>query len=100
MMGSGFQWGSVLLAAALLAAPAIAQEKDSFPPMPMDKGFGPIDLTPPSTPPDEIIKKFAARESEFQDALNHYTYRRLARVQTLDDENKVDGEWYQVNDVI
>jgi hypothetical protein len=66
----------------------------------MDKGFGPIDLTPPSTPPEEIIKKFAAKESEFQDALNHYTYRRLARVQTLDDDNKVDGEWYQVDDVI
>lgn len=66
----------------------------------MDAGFGPMDLTPPATAPDEIIRKFAAKESEFQDALNHYTYRRLARVQTLDDDNKVDGEWYQVDDVI
>jgi hypothetical protein len=68
--------------------------------MPMDKGFGRLDLTPPNTPPEEIIKKFAAKESEFQDALNHYTYRRVARVQTLDDDDKVDGEWYQVDDVI
>ncbi len=52
------------------------------------------------TPAEEIIKKFAAKESEFQDALNHYTYRRLARVQTIDDDNKVDGEWYEVDDVI
>jgi hypothetical protein len=90
----------VLLAAAFVAAPAISQDKDSFTPMPMDKGFGRMDLTAPTTPPEEIIKKFAAKESEFQEALNHYTYRRLARVQTLDDDNKVDGEWYQVDDVI
>jgi len=99
-MGSGVRWGSVVLAAALLASPALTQDKDSFTPMPMDKGFGRLDLTPPTTPPEEIIKKFAAKESEFQDALNHYTYRRQARVQTLDDDNKVDGEWYQVDDVI
>ncbi len=49
--------------------------------------------------PEEMIKKFAAKESEFREALNHYTYRRMARVQTLDDDNKVDGEWYQVDDV-
>ena len=52
------------------------------------------------TPPDQIIAKFAAKETEFQEALNHYTYRRVARVQTLDDDNKVDGEWYEVDDVI
>lgn len=93
-----------VLAAGLLASglclPAGAQNKDTFTPMPMDTGFGHLDTTPPTTPADEIIKKFAAKESEFQDALNHYTYRRVARVQTLDDDNKVDGEWYEVDDVI
>ena len=73
---------------------------DSFTPMPLDSGFGQLDITDPATPPEEIIKKFAAKESEFQEALNHYTYRRIARVQTIDDDtNKVDGEWYQVDDV-
>ena len=77
------------------------QDGDSFTPMPLDSGFGPHGSdSQPSTPPEEIIKKFAAKESEFQDALNHYTYRRVARVQTLDDDNKVDGEWYEVDDVI
>ena len=77
-----------------------AQSNDSFTPMPLDSGFGRLDLTDPTTPPEEIIKKFAAKESEFQEALNHYTYRREARVQTIDDDtNKVDGEWYQVDDV-
>ena len=59
-----------------------------------------MDVSPPTTPADEIIKKFSAKESEFQDALNHYTYRRVARVQTVDDDNKVDGEYYEVDDVI
>jgi hypothetical protein len=82
------------------ALSAAAQDKDSFTPMALDSGFGRIDLSAPSTPPEEIIRKFAAKESEFQDALNHYTYRRTARVQTLDDDNKVDGEYYEVDDVI
>jgi hypothetical protein len=88
------------LAAGFFAVAAAAQDKDSFTPMPLDSGFGHMDVTPPVTPPDEIIKKFAAKESEFQDALNHYTYRRMARVQTVDDDNKVDGEYYEVDDVI
>jgi hypothetical protein len=86
------------LAAWTLAAGA--QSHDSFTPMPLDSGFGRLDLTEPATPADEIIKNFAAKETDFQDALNHYTYRREARVQTIDDDtNKVDGEWYQVDDV-
>lgn len=84
----------------MLVLSAGAQNKDSFTPMPLDSGFGKLDISDPTTPPDEIIKKFAAKESEFREALNHYTYRRYARVQTLDDDNKVDGEWYQVDDVI
>jgi len=92
-------WWLVPAIAALLVLPAGAQDKDSFTPMPLDAGFGKLDLTEPATPPEEIIKKFAAKESEFREALNHYTYRRVARVQTIDDDNKVDGEWYQVDDV-
>jgi hypothetical protein len=92
-------WWLVPAIATMLVLSAGAQDKDSFTPMPLDAGFGKLDITEPSAPPDEIIKKFAAKESEFREALNHYTYRRVARVQTLDDDNKVDGEWYQVDDV-
>jgi hypothetical protein len=106
-MNYSHRWGIRLLGLALVIAPfatirlAAAQDKDTFTPMALDAGFGRMDVTPPTTPPDEIIKKFAAKESEFQEALNHYTYRRMARVQTVDDDTrKVDGEWYQVDDVI
>jgi hypothetical protein len=90
----------VLWGVGLLATAAAAQDKDSFTPMALDSGFGKMDVSAPATPPDEIIKKFAAKESEFQEALNHYTYRRVARVQTIDDDNKVDGEYYEVDDVV
>jgi hypothetical protein len=87
--------------AAAGALSADAQNKDTFTPMALDSGFGRMDLTPPATAPEEIIKQFAAKESEFQQALNHYTYRRVAKVQTIDDDtNKVDGEYYEVDDVI
>jgi hypothetical protein len=73
---------------------------DSYTPMPLDSGFGPMDITPPAIAPEEIIAKFTARESEFRAALNHYTYRRTVRVQTINDDNKVDGEYYEVDDVM
>jgi hypothetical protein len=90
----------IVLAVSGLAHSLVAQGKDSFTPMPLDAGFGHMDISAPTVPAEQIIKEFAAKESEFQDALNHYTYRRYARVQTLDDDNKVDGEWYEVDDVI
>jgi hypothetical protein len=92
-----------MLAAGLMTggcALAVAQNHDSFTPMALDAGFGPMDISAPAVAPEDIIKQFAAKESEFQRALNHYTYRRVVRVQTLDDDNKVDGEYYQVDDVI
>ena len=63
----------------------------SYTPMALDSGYGPMDLNPPPMPPEEIIQKFEAKESAFRQALNHYTYRRTVRVQTIDDGGKVDG---------
>jgi len=89
--------GSTSSSLGLVAA---AQDKDSFTAMPLDSGFGRMDLSDPTIPPEQIIQRLAAKESEFQDALNHYTYRRTARVQVLDDDNKTLGEYYEVDDVI
>jgi hypothetical protein len=90
-----------MLAVAAGAAAAPAQSKDSFTPMPLDSGFQRMDLTPPSIPVEQIVKEFAAKEAEFREALNHYTYRRSARVDEVDDDtHKVSGEWYEADDVI
>lgn len=90
----------VLLLGMTCAAPVMVKGQNSFTPMPLDSGFGPLDTHPPSIPPDQIIKQFAAKETEYKAARSHYTYRRVARVDTInDDTGKVDGEWYEVDDV-
>ncbi len=83
-----------------LGLAAAQKDTDTFTPMPLDAGFGRMDLSDPPIPPAQIIESVAAKESEFQDALNHYTYRRTARVQVLDDDNKTIGEYYEIDDVI
>lgn len=92
----GFLAGTVLC--GLAGAVSLAQV--SYTPMPMDQGFGPLNVAPPKVPADQLIAKFAAKESAFRQALNNYTYRRSVKVQTVDDDGKVDGEYYQVDDIV
>lgn len=91
----------VLVAVMAASVSARAQtNQNSFTPMPLDSGFGPLRLTQPSIPVEQIVKDFTAQEAVFDEALHHYTYRRAARVDTInDDTHKVDGEYYQVDDV-
>ena len=61
---------------------------------------GPLENTPPQgATPDEIITRFAAKETEFAKARDQYTYRQDVKVQTLDGEH-VDGEYKEVFDVM
>jgi hypothetical protein len=88
---------SILLAAALL--PPLLPAQVSYTSMPLDSGFGALDKTPPTTPPEQIIAKFAAKESEFRHARDNYTFRRTVKVETIDDDGKVDGQYYDIADV-
>ena len=77
----------MLLACAVAVAPALAQE-------------GPLENTPPTgITPEEIIKRFAEKETEFAKAREQYTYRQDVKVQTVDGET-VDGEYREVFDVL
>jgi hypothetical protein len=50
---------------------------------------------------NDIITKFAAKESEFAKARENYTYRQSVKVQTLDESGQPDGGKYQmVSDII
>src|SRR5579863_4021389 len=50
---------------------------------------------------DEIIQKFAAKEAEFQEARNNYTYRQTVKMEELDPGgNPTGGKWELVEDVI
>ena len=75
------------LACALAAFPAAAQE-------------GPLENTPPkNTTPEEIIKRFAAKEKEFKLARDQYTYRQDVKVMTMDGDTP-KGEYHEVFDVL
>jgi hypothetical protein len=88
------------LGLALCGVAGVAsQAQVSYTPMPLDQGFGPMDVSEPKMPPDQIITKFEDKESAFREALNNYTYRRSVKVQTVDDDGKVDGEYYEVTDI-
>jgi hypothetical protein len=55
----------------------------------------------PSVNPQEIIQKFAAKEAEFSQARNNYTYRQSVKMEELDPSgNPMGGKWELVEDVI
>ncbi len=57
---------------------------------------GPLDTAQPKgITPDEIIQRFAAKEKEFKEARDQYTYRQDVQVKTPDD----NGEYHEVFDV-
>lgn len=61
---------------------------------------GPLENIPPKdTTPDEIIKRFAAKETDFAKARDQYTYRQDVKVETLDGDT-VDGQYREVFDVM
>ncbi len=64
-------------------------------------GFGQLDTTPPAgLTVDQIITKFAARETEFAQAREDYVFRQSVKIDTLDeDSGKIDGEYQQVTDI-
>jgi hypothetical protein len=79
---------SVLACACLLLA-TVAQGDE-----------GPLDKSEPKgITPEQIIQKFAAKEKEFKEARDQYTYRQDVKVQTLDGDT-VTGEYRQVFDVV
>jgi len=60
---------------------------------------GPLDKSQPTgITVDEIIKRFAAKEKDFKEARDQYTYRQDVKVMTLDGDT-VDGSYQQVFDV-
>src|SRR3989442_14890247 len=76
----------IVLLSWLLTLSAVAQE-------------GPLDPSQPKgSTPEQIIQRFAAKEKEFKEARDQYTYRQEVKVQTLDGST-VTGEYQEVFDV-
>lgn len=50
--------------------------------------------------PDEVIKRFTAKESELREIWKEYAYQQESRLQVLGPANTVSGEYYQVSDFV
>jgi len=83
----GLFFALIAIGIALIAPPpAFAQE-------------GPLDKSEPKgITVDEIVKRFAAKEKEFKEARDQYTFRQDVKVMTLDGDTP-DGNYQQVFDV-
>jgi hypothetical protein len=90
---------TILLAASAVLLPQALRAQASYTSMPLDQGFGPLDTTQPEIPAQQIITEFTAKEAVFRRALDNYTWTRSVRVQTIDDDGKPDGQYYQVVDI-
>jgi hypothetical protein len=90
-----------ILALSAVSAPVFAAVPNSDGAAQEPAGFGPLDPSQPKgITPQQIIDKFAARESVFNLARQNYTFRQTVKVDTLsEDTNKVDGEYQQVTDI-
>jgi hypothetical protein len=78
---------ALFLALLFLSLPALAQE-------------GSLESdAPKGITPEEIIKRFAAKEEEFKQAREQYTYRQDITVRTMDGDT-VTGEYHEVFDVV
>jgi hypothetical protein len=88
----------VLLAAAAAACPNLAAQGNPTGPMTSPPPSGtvriPAHSTPGATPipPDEIIKRFAAKEDIFARASAGYGYRKTIVVQEIGDDGKPMGQ--------
>jgi len=81
-----FVYSTVL--AAILSSAALAQGP---------KNLRHID---PPIPVDEIIQKFSTKERDFRTARGAYTYHQTVRVQNLNGNDRVMGEYYVESDIV
>ena len=72
-----------VLALLLLSLPAVAQ-----------KGEGALDPAQPAgITSQEVIQKFAAKETQFKAARDNYTYRQTIKIETPDDGGRFEQTW-------
>src|SRR6266404_914679 len=86
------RWATGLVLMLLLAVCALAQrqqQEDTY----LDPSL------PEGITVREIISRFAAKEQEYKQAREHYTYRQSSRIQTISDTGFADGEYDDTFDV-
>jgi hypothetical protein len=83
------------------AALAAQNPEQAFTPAPLDAGFGPLDTAQPKgITAQQIIQRFAQKETQFKRALENYTYRRTVKLDSIGDNGGIDGEYFQIDDIV
>ncbi len=85
------------LALVLAAAPASIRAQAAGPMQPPESTKFPAPPSPskpepPTLPPDEIIRRFAAKEDEMLRAIMGYTFQKDVRLQEIGPDNKPTGQ--------
>jgi hypothetical protein len=95
------------LAAAALAGPhEVAAQESQAPMTPPPEhdvrrmGNTPEAAAPPSLPPEEIIKKFAAKEDEYVAVRPTYGARKTIRIDEFDREGRLTGQFLMVTESV
>jgi len=84
-------------AMGLLLVPIFARAQDAGPMAPPESARFPAPPKaskpePPPIPPEEIIRRFAAKEDEMLHALLGYSFQRIVRLEELGEDNKPTGQ--------
>jgi hypothetical protein len=65
-----------------------------------NEGAGPLDPAPPKgITPEQIVQKFSAKEAEFKQARDQYTWTQDVKIQDLDGDTPL-GEFREVTDIV
>jgi hypothetical protein len=88
---------SCALALAFVAAPAALRAQGAGPMQPPESTKFPTPPAPgkpepPTLPPDEIIRRFAAKEDDMVRAIKGYTFQKDVRVQEIGPDSKPTGQ--------
>jgi hypothetical protein len=95
-----------LAAAVLVGARQVAAQESQAPMTPPPEhdvrrmGNTPEAAAPPSLPPEEIIKKFAAKEDEYVAVRPTYGARKTIRIDEFDREGKLTGQFLMVTESV
>ncbi len=94
----------LVLSVARLVLPAAAQQQGPIkPPAPAaapSKGSSAISNELPSIPVEQIIQRFAERESELRKERENFAYEQSFIFQTIDLDGRPDGEYRMDSDVL
>ena len=63
-------------------------------------GTEPEAAAPPSLPPDDIIRRFSAKEDEFLAARPNYGYRKTIRIDEFGEDGKPAGQFLMVTETV